>query len=249
VSRGVLPIAHRGASGIAPENTKIAFVKALDLRAPAIEFDVQLTRDNVPIVFHDDTLERTTNGAGVVAETDFSTIAALDAGSWFGPRFAKAEVPTLEETLVTIGRRAIMNVELKPDARVEKLVKHVITIVARLELWDSIVFSSFQPAALRLLRKLVPDARIGVLCTETTLAPALELMGELGAETLNPPRTIVDPRLVGLVHESRRKLWAWTANAPSEIEKLAALGVDGIFSDFPDRVHAVAVRADGTARR
>jgi len=239
---GVLPIAHRGASGVAPENTKIAFVKALDMGAEAIELDVQLTRDDVAIVFHDDTLERTTNGSGRVADTDFATIAKLDAGSWFAPQFARVEVPKLEEVLSSVGRRAILNVELKPDERVEKLVKLVVTAVARFELFDSVVFSSFDTATMRYLRHLVPDARIGVLCTADTREQAMALADDLAAENVHPERTMVDSELVRVVHASGRKVWAWTANLAGEIAMLSALGVDGIFSDFPDRVRAVASR-------
>jgi glycerophosphoryl diester phosphodiesterase len=248
MSGGVLPIAHRGASGVAPENTKIAFVKALDMGVRAIEFDVQLTRDSVPIVFHDDTLERTTNGAGRVADTDFDAIAKLDAGSWFGPRFGRVEVPTLEEVLSAIGPRAMLNVELKPDERVEKLVKHVITSVARFDLFESIVFSSFDPAAIRLLKNHVPEARLGILCVEDGIEEAFALADEVVAVSINPARTIVDPVLVARAHERHLEVWAWTANAHADIERLVAAGVDAIFSDFPDRVRAIAARADAPAR-
>ena len=244
---GVLPIAHRGASGVAPENTKIAFVKALDLGARAIEFDVQLTRDSVPIVFHDDTLERTTDGTGRIADTDFSVIAKLDAGSWFGPRFARAEVPTLEEVLSAIGPRAMLNVELKPDERVEKLVKHVITAVARFNLFESVVFSSFDPAAIRLMKKHVPEARLGILCVQDGVDEAFALADDVVAVSLNPARTIVTPELIGVAHERHLEVWAWTANTPQEIERLIAAGVDAIFSDFPDRVRSIAARAETPA--
>jgi glycerophosphoryl diester phosphodiesterase len=243
----VLAIAHRGASGIAPENTKIAFVQALDLGARAIEFDVQLTRDNVAIVFHDDTLERTTNGSGVVADTDFSVISKLDAGAWFAPKFTRVEVPTLEEVLSSVGKRATLNVELKPGDRIDKLVRHVVTAVARFDLFETCVFSSFDPQAIRALRRLVPDARIGILCTSDGLDAALALADEVEAENLHPPRTIVTEALVADAHATGRQVWSWTANAPADIERLIALGVDGIFSDFPDRVRMIAARMSGGA--
>ncbi len=236
---GVLPIAHRGASGVAPENTKIAFVRALDLGARAIELDVQLTRDDMIIVFHDDTLERTTDGTGRVAETDFKTIARLDAGSWFAPKYARAEVPTLDEVLSAFAPRAILNIELKADERVERLVKRVVTTVARFDAFATAVFSSFDPAALRLLRKLVPEARIGVLCVERTLNEAFLLAEELAAENLHLPRAVVEPATVARAHAAGRGVWAWTANEPVEIARLIDAGVDGIISDFPDRVRAV----------
>jgi len=238
MSSGVLPIAHRGASGIAPENTKIAFVMALDLGARAIEFDVQLTRDNVAIVFHDDTLDRTTDGNGSVAETDFATIERLDAGSWFASKYRRVEVPTLEEVLSSIGKRALLNIELKPDTRRERLVRHVVTAVARFGLFESVVFSSFDPDAVRMIRALVPDARLGILCVPDGLEAAMALAANVRAENLHPPKTIVDRELVRVAHEVGYKVWAWTANAPADIERLLDAGVDGIFSDHVDRVRA-----------
>jgi glycerophosphoryl diester phosphodiesterase len=221
-----------------PENTKMAFMKALDLGADAIEFDVQLTRDGHAIVFHDDILDRTTNGRGLVADTDFATIRKLDAGSWFGAAFADAEVPTLEETLKVLGGRTTLNVELKPDGRADRLVKHVITAVARFDLWDSVIFSSFDGSCIRKLRELVPGARLGVLCTQGRLDDALEFARFVDAENLHPPVALVDNDLVARAHAQDLKVWTWTANSPGEIALLTMLGVDGIFTDFPDRVSA-----------
>jgi len=240
---GVLSIAHRGASGIAPENTKIAFVLALDLGAQAIEFDVQLTRDNVPIVFHDDTLDRTTDGKGLVSDTDFSVIERLDAGSWFSAKYRRVEVPTLEEVLSSIGKRVLLNIELKPDTRMERLVRHVVTAVARFDLFQSTVFSSFDPDAIRMLRRLVPGARLGVLCMPDGIDAAMRLAEDVGAENLHPAKSIVDDRFVSAVHAAGYNVWSWTANAPEDIERLVVAGVDGIFSDHVDRVRAIAARA------
>ena len=232
----VLAIAHRGASAITPENTKLAFVKALDLGADALEFDVQLTLDDVPIVFHDETLDRTTNGSGRVNETDFAAIAELDAGSWFSASFKGVEVPTFEEILTTLGGKALLNVELKPDERVEALNRRVVTSVARFELFDSVIFSSFHADALRSLRTLVPDARIGVLCQSGEIDAAFALAAELEAETLHPAVAMVDRELVEAAHAQNLAVYAWTANSHGEIKLLRALDVDGIFSDHPDRV-------------
>jgi len=231
-----LAIGHRGAAGITPENTKLSFVKALDLGADAIEFDVQLTRDDVAIIFHDDTLERTTDGKGRVNATDFPAIAKLDAGSWFGASFKGIEIPTLEETLKTLAGRVTLNIELKPDQRVEKLTKHVITAVARFEAFEHVIFSSFNTAAVAIVRRLVPSARIGILCNKGGLSPALELAERLGAETLNPHTSMIDHDLLERARARGLSVWTWTANEPGEISLLSALGVAGIFSDYPDRV-------------
>ena len=212
-------------------------MKALDLGADAIEFDVQLTKDDVCIVFHDEALDRTTNGEGFVADTSWEVISQLDAGSWFAASFKNIEVPTFEEVLKTIGGRTTLNVELKPDkGREEKLVRHVITLVARLEMFDSIVFSSFDLPSIELLRKLVPKARLGILCVQHRLAQAVAVAVRVGAETIHPHVGMVDKELVDDAHRRGWKVWTWTANEPGEIELLTALGVDGIFTDYPDRV-------------
>jgi len=221
-----------------PENTKMAFMKALDLGADGIEFDVQLTRDGRAIVFHDDALDRTTNGHGAVAETDFEAIRRLDAGTWFGAAFSKAEVPTLEETLKVLGGRTTLNIELKAHGRAERLAKHVITAVARFDVWDSVIFSSFEPSCIEKMRELVPGARLGVLCTQGRLTEALELARRLEAESINPPVSMVDRELVATAHAAGLQVWTWTANSPGEIALLTMLGVDAIFTDFPDRVAA-----------
>ncbi len=229
-------IAHRGASGTLPENTKIAFAKAVDLGADGIEFDVQLSADDIAVVIHDETLDRTTSGTGRVAETDFETIRKLDAGSWFAASFAGVEVPTLEEVLAAVGGRVMLNVELKPDERIDKLVRCAVTAVARFELFGSVVFSSFEQQALTALRKLVPGARIGVLALPGQLDECLDFARELAAEVLCPAVAMVDSDLVARAHRSGLAVWPWTANMPGEIRLLSALGVDGIFSDYPDRV-------------
>ena len=232
----VLAIGHRGAAGVAPENTKMSFVKALDLGADAIELDVTLTEDEVVIVFHDDTLERTTNGRGRVSETEFRKIAELDAGGWFGASFTGIEVPTLEEVLQVFGGRTTINVELKPDLRMEQLVKRVVESVARFQLFDSILFSSFHHDAMTLLRDLVPEARIGILCQIGGFPFAVSHAERLGAETIHPQAKMVDHELVHVAHEKGFGVWTWTANEPGEITLLKAMGVDGIFSDYPDRI-------------
>ena len=225
-----------------PENTRLAFVKALDLGADALEFDVQLTRDEVPVVIHDETLDRTTSGTGAVADHDLADIVGLDAGSWFTASYSNVTVPTLEEVLSTFAPKITCNIELKPDKRVSQLVRHALTVVARLDAFANVIFSSFSADAMREIHKHSPDARIGILTERGGLARSFKLAAETGAETLNPPVGMVDRPLVTECHERGLGVLAWTANEQGEIALLSALGVDGIFSDHPDRV-----RKQGTA--
>lgn len=231
-----LAIGHRGAAGHLPENTVVSFEKALELGADAIEFDVTLCRDGVPVVIHDDTLDRTTDSVGLVADRASDEVRALDAGSWRGH---PARVPTLEEVLAGFGGRTILNLELKECPRRAELVDVCARMVDEIGLADSTVFSSFDLDALRLLRRVLPEARIGVLCVPLNLEEALACAAELGAENLHPPRKLVTAGLLERTRAQGLRVWTWTVNEPSDIARLCALDVEGIFSDYPERVVAV----------
>ncbi len=228
-----LAIGHRGAAGHMPENTMVSFEKALELGADAIEFDVALCLDGVPVIIHDDTLERTTDSVGLVADRGSDEVRALDAGSWRGH---PARVPTLEEVLVGLGDRTLLNLEIKESPRRADLVDACARMVDDGGLVASTVFSSFDLDALRLLRRLLPEARIGVLCVPRNLEEALSCAAEIGAENLHPPSVLVTAALIERAHAQGLRVWTWTANDPADIERLCALEVEGIFSDYPERV-------------
>jgi len=218
-----------------PENTLPSFEKALELGAEALEFDVTLTRDGEPIIIHDDTLDRTTNGRGAVDSFSLEQLRELDAGSWKG---VPARLPTLDEVLGAFAHRALLNLEVKRSRRRAELVDACAAAVAERGLLDRVVFSSFDHDALRLVRQLLPQARIGVLCELTRLEAAYRCADEIGAENLHPPALLVTAGLVRRAHERGLAVWTWTVNDPRRMARLCALGVDGIFSDFPDRVLA-----------
>jgi glycerophosphoryl diester phosphodiesterase len=238
----VLAIGHRGASGILPENTLPAFLEALKLGAKAIEFDVQLTRDLVPVVIHDETLERTTDGTGRVEDRTLAELCRLDAGAWFAPELAGTRIPTLEETLDALAGRAILNIEFKPDSRTEALVDRALALVGQFGLLETAVFSSFEPAALEVLRRRSPDARIGVLAASGPIAPFLARAEELRAVNLHPAAALVNRALVDAAHGPGLNVWVWTVNSPRRMAALATMEVDGIFSDHPDRVASLQSR-------
>jgi len=231
-----LAIGHRGAAGHMPENTVVSFEKALELGADAIEFDVALCRDGVPVVIHDDTLDRTTDSVGLVAERGSDEVRALDAGSWHGH---PARVPTLEEVLAGFGDRTVLNLEIKECARCAELVDVCARMVEECGVVESTMFSSFDLNSLRLLRRVLPQARIGVLCVPLNVDEALACAAEIGAENLHPPRKLVTADLLQRARAQGLRVWTWTVNEPSDIARLCALEVEGIFSDYPERVVAV----------
>jgi glycerophosphoryl diester phosphodiesterase len=241
----VLRIAHRGASGHCPENTRAAFLRAIELGADMVELDCQITRDGAVVVIHDETLERTTNGRGPVRDHTLKEIKALDAGSWFGREFAGEEVLTLEEAVEILRGRVGLNLEIKGVDPPGRLEIQCVGVVRSLRFSRETVFSSFSPPRMRLVRDLADDARIGVLVDAgEPWTPAFALATELGAEALHAERSLVSATAIGEAHRRGLEVRVWSVNRPSEMESLAVLGVDGIFTDFPERLLPLnAIRA------
>jgi glycerophosphoryl diester phosphodiesterase len=234
----VIRIAHRGASGRAPENTHAAFAAALALGVDAIELDCQLSADGELVVVHDETLERTTSGIGPVGAKTWAELAALDAGAWWDARFRGERIPRLADVLAQIDARALLNVEIKSARDVGAIEERLAATVAGAGAADWVLFSSFAAAALRNLRALAPWAAIGVLCDRRPAA-ALALATELGARCVAPGRGVVDDALIGAAHAQGLGVWVWTVNDVGAMRRLAAAGVDALFSDYPERLVGV----------
>jgi glycerophosphoryl diester phosphodiesterase len=229
----VLAIGHRGAAGHLPENTMPSFEKALALGADGLEFDVALSRDGIPVVIHDDTLDRTTDLCGPVEGATFDELQRADAGSWRGVR---AHLPSLDQVLASYSHRTLLNLEIKHSVRRAEIVDACIEAVRGRGAAAAVMFSSFDHDALRVLRAVMPEARIGVLVDSSGIEHALACAAEIGAENVHPPVSLVSEAVVARCHGAGRNVWAWTANSASVIERMLAYGVDALFSDFPERV-------------
>jgi glycerophosphoryl diester phosphodiesterase len=227
-----LVIAHRGASGTAPENTLPAFERAVQLGADMIELDVQLTRDGEVVVVHDWTLERTCDGSGLVRERSLAEIQRLDAGSWFDARFRGARVPTLGEVLATIALP--INVELKP-AGDEGLEAAALAVVDGAGARERIVFSSFETGALERLRACSPSATIALLWEAGPLPDALRWIRRVGARALHLRKDAATHATLAVLARAGVPVRVWTVNDPGEMARLGAAGVDGVFTDYPER--------------
>jgi glycerophosphoryl diester phosphodiesterase len=235
-----LGIAHRGASGRAPENTRAAFAAALDLGAEAIELDVQLSADGELVVIHDETLDRTTDGAGPVGDRSAAELAALDAGVWFAPEFAGERIPRLADVLAQVRDRVTLNVEIKSARDLGVIEPKLAALVAAEHAAEWVVFSSFHSEGVRNMRAAAPWARLGVLCDEDPRTRGLALANEVNAEMLIPGRRWLDARIVEEAHVRGLDVWVWTVNEPGEMRRLIALGVDALFSDYPERFAGLA---------
>jgi glycerophosphoryl diester phosphodiesterase len=225
-------IAHRGASGTAPENTVAAFGRAERLGAHMIELDVQLTADGAVIVLHDDTVDRTTDGRGLASGYTLAALRALDAGSWFAPEFAGERVPTLAEVLAAVSLP--VNVELKRGGGVG-LEERALETVRTAGALERVVFSSFDHDALQRLRRLTPDAEIAVLWGGRGAERPLFAARRVAARALHLRTTGASLRAVSAALKAGFEVRVWTVNDPAEWRVFAARGATAVFTDFPER--------------
>jgi len=233
----VLAIAHRGASGYAPENTLAAFRRAVAQGVTFIETDLHLTRDAHFVAIHDETLDRTTNGKGLLQQMTLADVRRLDAGSWFASEFIGERVPTLEEILEFARRNdAVFYLELKPSGFWGG--EHALISALR----DSgeiprVVIISFDPVILASLRKIDPTLMTG-LVTDGNLENALEKTLEIGGRQIAARGDLVTPNFLRDAHKCDIQVVCWTVNSPAHMRLLMEAGVDGIMSDYPDRLAA-----------
>ncbi|MBF0166958.1 MAG: glycerophosphoryl diester phosphodiesterase [Alphaproteobacteria bacterium] len=228
-------IGHRGAAKWAPENTLASFFCAADLGAEWVELDVRLCKGGIPVVFHDETLERTTNGLGRVAQHRLDELKSLDAGTWFSPRFRDEPIPTLEEALSTIARLGMeVNIELKPDqGEALEMVQAALAVAKKVwpETAPPPLISSFSHEVLALANGLCPWP-IGYLA-ERFDQDLLERARSVRAASLNLNANYVQPSHISAIHDAGMAVLAYTVNDPTEARRLWAMGVDSIFTDDP----------------
>jgi len=241
----LLIIAHRGASGHAPENTLAAFKKAVALGAAFIETDLQLTRDAHFVAIHDDTLDRTTNGEGKVHDRTLAELRKLDAGSWFGSEFAGERIPTLEEILEFSKKNdVVFYLELKPGGSWGGEHALIGALRESGEIPRSVVIS-FESAILANLRKIEPTIMTGVLYDGQLVDP-LDTALQVGARQIVVRADLVTPWMLSEARRKDLQVVCWTVNHPAHIRQLKAAGVDGIMSDYPDRLVAGAKKEEGS---
>jgi len=242
-SSAPLVIAHRGASMYAPENTIAAFELAVEMGADAIELDTMLSADGVPVVIHDQSLERTTNGSGSVASKAVAEIKQLDAGSMFEAKFAGEKIPTLEEVFSAVGQEILINVELKNYASTfDRLPEIVVDLVIKKGLSNRVLLSSFNPIALIKAKKASDKIRRAALIGggPKIVRGIIEWFTDYFA--LHPEVSLVNQGMVDKHHNAGHKVNVWTINEESVMMKLLFMGVDGLITDKPDTAKYVIER-------
>lgn len=229
--------AHRGASGLAPENTMAAMRKALDYPfVEWIELDVQLSKDGVPVVMHDDTVNRTTGRKGRVADYTAAELAAMDAGGWFAPEFRGEPVPTLEQVLEFAAGKCRLNVELKTyGGRYPGIEAAVAALLRRHGLIEETVVTSFDPTALRRVKGAEPRLTTGLIIDAAP--PGLEhALARLGASFLSIGWSRLTAERMTAFRKAGLTVMAWTVDHKPKMRRIAAMGGDIIIcTNYPDR--------------
>ena len=225
--------AHRGASHCAPENTLAAFTAAVESGADGLELDIHLSRDGVPVVIHDETLDRTTDGCGSVAEMTWQQLRLLDAGSWFSAAFAGESIPTLKEVLTVFSGRLRLNLELKEF--------HAgVAVLELLNQYPSadIVVSSFDYGLLRRLRSLDDQLPLAVLFDAGNWHYAVQVAKDLSACSFNPAANMVTRPMIATCAQAGIPVFVWTVDHESVAKSLIRAGVPGFFTNDPSTLKA-----------
>jgi glycerophosphoryl diester phosphodiesterase len=232
-------IGHRGGGTLAPENTLAGFRKAAAMGFGAVEFDVMLSADKIPLLIHDETLDRTTNGRGAVSATPYAKIAGLDAGEWFGVEYRGERVPSLEQAgqlCVELGLWA--NIEIKPAEGVERETGTAAAQLAA-RLWRDTrrkpLLSSFQPASLETARLAAPELDRGYL-TDRITAGWEEIARSLGCASVHCNCAHLTGQQAEKIRDAGYWLACYTVNDPEFARRLFSWGVNAVFTDRLDLI-------------
>jgi glycerophosphoryl diester phosphodiesterase len=220
--------AHRGASAVAPENTMAAFRAAAAAGADGIELDVHLSREGAPVVIHDETVERTSDGRGAVARKTLAQLQRLDAGGWFAPAFAGETVPTLEAVFAWAADRLLLNVEIKA-------VSAGLAVVELLRAYPQVrvLISSFNHTLLEQLRLQNPDLPLGFLVDTRFWRRAVRRAVGCRAESVHPRFDLLSRPLLAACQRHGLAVHCWTVDHPDACIALRRRGVAGVFTNDP----------------
>ena len=226
--RKVMVVAHRGASGYAPENTMAAFRLAHEMGADMLELDVWRSADGYIVVMHDDTVDRTTNGAGRIEEMTLQQIKKLDAGSKLRQEFANEPVPTLEEVLAWAGDKILVNIEIKGPGCEEKIVE----LLKKHKMTGKVIVTSFHHEYVAKIKELEPAIETGALVSEIEDLKAV--IENCRPNAIVPKYTKVTKNQVAEAHKIGLRMIVYTVNDTASMRQMIQYGVDGIITNYPD---------------
>ena len=238
---------HRGAAGLAPENTLRAVTKGLENKVDRIEIDVQQSKDEKVILMHDISLERTTDGKGLVKESTYSQLYTLDAGSWFGAEFQGEKIPTLEEAIRLINGRSELIIEIKKGGGYyPNIEENILKIIEENKCGSWCIIHSFDTSVLERIHKLAPSIRLHKLFVgKFNLLPVMigdgieifDIADYPYIEEYSINYYFANKKTINYIKKNEKKVNVWTANDQEIVDDMISLGVDGIITDFPDKIN------------
>jgi glycerophosphoryl diester phosphodiesterase len=221
-------IGHRGAASLAPENTYAGFDLALQLGVDAIETDVQRTKDGTLVIFHDDRVERTTNGVGVLQQMTWKEVCGLDAGSWFHPRYKGQQIPLLTDFLQKYGRKTPIDLEVKQPG----IEQEVLDIVSKHDLLDRVTFTSFDFPTAAHIKELAPQAKVGFLTADVS-DEMIKRLTDAKITQFCPEANKVTKALVDKWRSEGLYIRVWGVKNIPIMKHAIGAEVDGMTVDFP----------------
>jgi glycerophosphoryl diester phosphodiesterase len=236
-------IAHRGASGQFPENSRLAFASAIEAHADMIELDCQLTQDGHVVVFHDERLMRTARSRGAVKDKTLAQLKTLDIGRWRKKAFAGERILTLEEALEIIVGKADLCLEIKSFAEsLPGIEIKILFILSHYDYLDRTILSSFDHRVLARVRELAPEAALGVIYGSSNGPDPVAAAKQLGAASIHARKDLAAREFLTRAWDDGLDVHVWTVNEIAEMEAFAALGVQGLISDYPERFAGLGLR-------
>ena len=222
-------MAHRGASTEAPENTMAAFQKAIDDMADYIELDVQLTNNGEVIVMHDSNAYRTTGVDANIVNMTYKEVKTLDAGSWFSDEYVGENVPSLKEVLELTQGKIKLNIELKPADNGTALAKNTVQLIEKYNMVNDCVITSFSESALKAVKTYNQEIKVGYILS----AAYGDFYDMKNVDFFSVNAAFLSKRTIDAIHNSGKRVYAWTVNNKESIKNLTNKGVDGIITDNP----------------
>jgi len=241
LNRKIMNIAHRGASGYAPENTFAAFDKAIEMRVDYIEIDTQMTKDHQLVVIHDSKVDRTTNGTGYVKDFTLKELKTLDAGSWYDIVFEHERIPTLIEVIESYGNKVGLLIEIKNPLLypgIEKKFADIMNPYLIPENTLDIKVQSFNIKTIENIKKFLPTINAGIIINRLISYRDLLIIAK-SSDFINMYKYYISGHIVLQAHQLGLKIYAWTINDLKNLKYLLDLGIDGAIVDYPEIIHSL----------
>lgn len=223
-------LGHRGGAGAYPENTLLNFQKAVEAGADGVEFDVQLTKDGQVVVIHDEKIDRTLSGSGLVKDYDLAELKKMSAGAYLAEEFAAEKIPTLKEVLEVVSGLELINIELKNYLPYPKLEEKVLQLVDEFGIRKKVIISSFNHDSLLKVKKLQPEIKTGALLMSKMINPA-DYAFKRGFDALHLHFLTAEEEVIDKAHFMGMKVNVYTVNYPDYFAELKTRNVDGIITD------------------